>query len=90
MCSSAAVTLGSCNNRCGYGPRLPLLVISPYTKANYVSNNLTDQSSVINFIEDNWLHGAAASARAPSTRPPAAWMRPAACSTSTPGRTSSR
>jgi phospholipase C len=57
MCSSAAVTLGSFPNRCGYGPRLPLLVISPYTKANFVSNNLTDQSSVVNFIEDNWLKG---------------------------------
>jgi phospholipase C len=57
MCSSAAVTLGSFPNRCGYGPRLPLLVISPYTKANFVSNNLTDQSSVVKFIEDNWLKG---------------------------------
>ena len=57
MCSSVPVTLGSYPDRCGYGPRLPLLVISPYTKANYVSNNLTDQSSVVNFIEDNWLKG---------------------------------
>jgi phospholipase C len=57
MCSSVPVTLGSYPDRCGYGPRLPLLVISPYTKANYVSNNLTGQSSVLNVIEDNWLKG---------------------------------
>ncbi|MFJ4658286.1 phospholipase C [Nocardia sp. NPDC088792] len=43
--------------RCGYGPRLPLLVISPYAKANYVDHTLTDQSSVLRFIEDNWKTG---------------------------------
>jgi phospholipase C len=57
MCSSAALTLGSFPDRCGYGPRLPLLVISPWTRENYVSHNLTDQSSVVKFIEDNWLRG---------------------------------
>ena len=57
MCSMAAVTLGSFPDRCGYGPRLPLVVISPWTRQNYVSNNLTDQSSVVKFIEDNWLKG---------------------------------
>ena len=32
-------------------------MISPYTRTNYVSGNLTDQSSVVKFIEDNWLGG---------------------------------
>ena len=41
--------------RCGYGPRLPLLVISPYARENYVSHALTDQTSILRFIEDNWL-----------------------------------
>jgi phospholipase C len=41
-------------DRCGYGPRLPLLVISPYSKSNYVDNTVLDQSSVLNFIESNW------------------------------------
>ena len=50
-------TLGSLAYRCGYGPRLPLVVISPYTSENHVSQDLTDQSSIIKFIEDNWLHG---------------------------------
>ncbi|HXY24404.1 MAG TPA: alkaline phosphatase family protein [Candidatus Acidoferrum sp.] len=40
--------------RCGYGPRLPLLVISPYAKHNYVDHRITDQSSIVRFIEDNW------------------------------------
>jgi len=40
--------------RCGYGPRVPLLVISPYAKRNFVDHTLTDQSSIIRFIEDNW------------------------------------
>jgi phospholipase C len=45
--------------RCGYGPRLPLLVISPYARENYVSHALTDQTSVLRFIEDNWLSASA-------------------------------
>jgi len=40
--------------RCGYGPRLPFMVISPYAKSNYVDHGTTDQSSIIAFIEDNW------------------------------------
>jgi len=45
------------NGRCGYGPRLPLLVISPYAKKNYVDHRVTDQSSILRFIEDNWNLG---------------------------------
>jgi phospholipase C len=43
--------------RCGYGPRLPLLVVSPYAKVNYVDHTVTDQSSILRFIEDNWSLG---------------------------------
>ena len=43
--------------RCGYGPRLPLLIISPYAKDNFVDHTVTDQTSIIHFIEDNWLGG---------------------------------
>ena len=43
--------------RCGYGTRMPLLVISPFAKRNHVDHTLTDQSSVLRFIEDNWLDG---------------------------------
>jgi phospholipase C len=45
---------GAYLDRCGYGTRLPLLVISPYAKQNYVSHALTDTTSVLRFIEDNW------------------------------------
>jgi len=45
---------GATPGRCGYGPRLPLLVISPYARHNYVDHQLTDQSSILRFIEDNW------------------------------------
>jgi phospholipase C len=57
LCASVPVKVGAREDRCGYGPRLPLVVISPYTRDNYVSHNLTDQSSIIKFVEDNWLHG---------------------------------
>jgi phospholipase C len=43
--------------RCGYGTRMPLLVVSPFAKRNHVDHTLTDQTSVLCFIEDNWLFG---------------------------------
>jgi phospholipase C len=51
------VTGEHAQGRCGYGPRLPLLVISPYAKQNYVDHTVTDQSSILRFVEDNWLGG---------------------------------
>ena len=45
------------HDRCGFGQRLPLLVISPWTRQNYVSGNLTNTASITKFIEDNWLRG---------------------------------
>jgi phospholipase C len=57
ICTSFAVTVGSTNDRCGYSQRLPFVVISPYTRENYVSSNETNTASVVKFIEDNWLHG---------------------------------
>jgi phospholipase C len=41
-------------NRCGPGTRQPLLVISPYSKRNFVDHTGTEQTSVTRFIEDNW------------------------------------
>jgi phospholipase C len=48
---------GSYQDRCGYGPRLPFLIISPYAKVNYIDHSLIDQTSIIRFIEDNWNLG---------------------------------
>ena len=48
---------GSYGGRCGYGPRLPLLVISPFARSNFVDHATTDQSSILRFIEDNWKLG---------------------------------
>jgi len=44
------------NGRCGYGPRLPLLVISSWAKKNFVDSTVTDQSSITKFIEDTFLN----------------------------------
>jgi phospholipase C len=49
--------LADIQGRCGYGPRQPFLVVSPFAKKNFVDHSLTDQSSVLRFIEDNWLGG---------------------------------
>ena len=63
-CGNGATALPGLNpatahaqGRCRYGPRQPLLVISPWAKHNYVDHSVTDQTSVIRFIEDNWLGG---------------------------------
>jgi phospholipase C len=54
--------------RCGYGPRLPLMLISAYAKQNYIDHRATDQSSTLRFIEDNWdlgrIGGASSDAKA--------------------------
>jgi phospholipase C len=63
-CGTAATSLPGFNpanthalGRCGYGPRQPLLVISPWARRNFVDHTVTDQTSIIRFIEDNWLSG---------------------------------
>lgn len=53
--TESTVPLYNQQGRCGYGPRLPLIVISPWAKQNYVqSHYTTSQSSIIAFIEYNW------------------------------------
>jgi phospholipase C len=64
-CGTAATSLPGVNpmanphalGRCGYGPRMPLLIVSPYARQNFVDHTVTDQTSVLRFIEDNWLGG---------------------------------
>jgi phospholipase C len=48
------IAAGAYQDRCRYGPRLPLLVISPYARRNSVDHWVTDQTSILRFIEDNW------------------------------------
>jgi phospholipase C len=57
QCGTKTPVLDGYQGRCGYGPRLPLLIISPWAQVNHVDNTLTDQTSIIHFIEDNWLGG---------------------------------
>jgi len=56
LCGDTTKTtpLAGQNGRCGYGPRLPLLVISPWAKHNAVDHTTTDLSSIVKFVEDNW------------------------------------
>jgi phospholipase C len=62
-----ALTNGTCGTgapaagietRCGYGPRIPVLAISPYARTNSVfSQPVASQASILQFIEDNWNLG---------------------------------
>ena len=38
----------------GLGPRVPLIVISPYAKAGYISHQQSEFSSFVKFAETNW------------------------------------
>ncbi|SDH94446.1 phospholipase C [Paraburkholderia phenazinium] len=53
----AGVNGAPVNGRCGPGTRIPFVVISPWAKVNYVDHTQVDQTSVVRFIEDNWLGG---------------------------------
>jgi phospholipase C len=55
LCGKAAP--GAFQGRCGHGPRLPLILVSPWAKDNYVDHTLTDQTSSLRFIEENWHLG---------------------------------
>ena len=55
LCGTADPT--AYQGRCGYGTRLPMLLISPYSRTNYVDHAITDQTSILRFIEDNWNLG---------------------------------
>jgi phospholipase C len=56
MCTGVPAS-GGYAGRCGPGPRLPLLVISPYARANHVDHHQIEQASILRFIEDNWKLG---------------------------------
>ena len=38
----------------GYGPRIPVLLISPYAKTGYIDHTVLDFTSMLKFIEQNW------------------------------------
>jgi phospholipase C len=57
---------GAFQGRCGYGPRLPLLAVSPWARRNHVDHTLTDQSSILRFIEQNWRLGFIDGPKAPA------------------------
>jgi phospholipase C len=54
QCGTGSNQLAGEQGRCGYGPRQPLVVISPWARSNFVDHTLSDQSSVLRFVEDNW------------------------------------
>ena len=53
-CGGTQISTPTTVDRCGSGPRLPLLVVSPWAKQNFVDNTFTDQASIPKFIEQNW------------------------------------
>ncbi len=57
VCGSTTSSDTTTQGRCGVGPRLPMLVISPWAKQNYVDSTFTEQASIPKFIEQNWELG---------------------------------
>lgn len=48
---------GTYQGRCGYGPRVPLIAISPFARANFVGSDTAETASILRFIEDTWALG---------------------------------
>jgi len=38
----------------GDGPRIPLIVVSPFSRGGHISHTYTDHVSILKFIERNW------------------------------------
>ena len=57
ICGNPANGASLTSPRCGYGPRLPFLVVSPWAKENFVDHTTLDQTSSLAFIEYNWNLG---------------------------------
>jgi phospholipase C len=54
---STGQTVDPHTGRCGLGPRLPLLLISPWAKVNAVDHTLVDTTSILRMIEDRFAGG---------------------------------
>jgi phospholipase C len=48
---------GAFMDRCGFGPRQPLLLVSRFARRNFVDHTSTAQASILRFVEDNWNLG---------------------------------
>src|SRR6202011_3854157 len=48
---------GAFLDRCGLGPRQPLLLVSQFARRNFVDHSTTAQASILRFVEDNWKLG---------------------------------
>jgi phospholipase C len=57
VCTAVSTISGGYRNRCGPGQRLPMLVVSPFAKQNYIDHTPVSQPSILRFIEDNWATG---------------------------------
>lgn len=49
--------IGGYQGRPAYGFRVPCIIISEWAKENYIDHSMTDQTSILRFIEDNWRLG---------------------------------
>ena len=38
----------------GDGPRIPLIIVSPFTRGGHINHTYTDHASIVKFIERNW------------------------------------
>jgi phospholipase C len=53
-CGSGQPAPGDGYARCGLGPRIPFLVVSPWATHNYVDHSVINWGSLLLFIEQNW------------------------------------
>jgi phospholipase C len=56
-CGPQPVNPADYRGRCGPGPRLPLVIVSPWARQNFIDHTQTEQTSILKFIELNWNLG---------------------------------
>lgn len=78
--SKSGSMLGGIPDRCGPSQRLPMIVISPYAKQNYIDHTEVNQVSILRFVEENWSTGKIDSIASPN----AVSSTPSGTGTSTP------
>jgi phospholipase C len=53
----------------GTGPRIPMIVVSPYSTGGHINHTYNEHSSVVKFVERNWMLNTTLSSRSRDNLP---------------------
>jgi hypothetical protein len=67
-CGTNPARVGGYEGRCGYGTRLPMIVVSAWAKRDFVDHGVTDQTSIIRSFDSSRDNGDEGLGIFPTTR----------------------